>query len=157
MINRVNGHYQSHGEHVLPLQVKTDEFGRMKVDDLKRLLMKARSDGKLPFFVNATAGTTVLGAIDPLPEIAAICRNESLWLHVDVRIKMKARLARGSDIIWTGAFIAGLSRRNLAVLGEVPVQAAGHRIVRNYFSSVICCERKAATFRSRRLRNHRFD
>ncbi|KAL6262929.1 hypothetical protein P5V15_005717 [Pogonomyrmex californicus] len=64
-------------------KVKTDEFGRMKVDDLKRLLIKARNDGTLPFFVNATAGTTVLGAIDPLPEIAAICRNESLWLHVD--------------------------------------------------------------------------
>ncbi|KAL0132036.1 hypothetical protein PUN28_000067 [Cardiocondyla obscurior] len=64
-------------------KVETDEFGRMKVGDLKRLLMKARSDGKLPFFVNATAGTTVLGAIDPLPEIAAVCRKESLWLHVD--------------------------------------------------------------------------
>lgn len=74
---------------VCPLQVKTDEFGRMKVGDLKRVLMKARSDGKLPFFVNATAGTTVLGAIDPLPEIAAICRRESLWLHVDVRINMR--------------------------------------------------------------------
>ncbi|XP_018052589.1 PREDICTED: cysteine sulfinic acid decarboxylase-like [Atta colombica] len=64
-------------------KVKTDEFGRMQVADLKRLLIKARNDGKQPFFVNATAGTTVLGAIDPLPEIAAVCRSESLWLHVD--------------------------------------------------------------------------
>jgi len=83
---------------VLLLQVKTDEFGRMKVADLKRLLIKARSDGKLPFFVNATAGTTVLGAIDPLQEIAAICQSESLWMHVDVRIS-KSRLAWEIDII----------------------------------------------------------
>jgi len=64
--------------------VKTDEFGRMQVADLKRLIIKARNEEKQPFLVYATAGTTVLGAIDPLPEIAAVCRSESLWLHVDV-------------------------------------------------------------------------
>ncbi|XP_012222395.1 cysteine sulfinic acid decarboxylase [Linepithema humile] len=64
-------------------KVKTDELGRMKPDDLKRLIAKARAAGCTPFFVNATAGTTVLGAIDPLPEIARICQDEGLWLHVD--------------------------------------------------------------------------
>ncbi|EGI69245.1 PREDICTED: cysteine sulfinic acid decarboxylase-like [Acromyrmex echinatior] len=64
-------------------KVKTDEFGRMQVTDLKRLIIKAKIDGKQPFFVNATAGTTVFGAIDPLPEIAAVCQSESLWMHVD--------------------------------------------------------------------------
>ncbi|XP_011693292.1 PREDICTED: cysteine sulfinic acid decarboxylase isoform X1 [Wasmannia auropunctata] len=65
-------------------KVKTDEFGRMKVSELKRLITEVKKDKKeIPFFVNATAGTTVLGAIDPLPEIARVCQSESLWLHVD--------------------------------------------------------------------------
>ncbi|KAI4498842.1 hypothetical protein M0802_006017 [Mischocyttarus mexicanus] len=66
-------------------KVKTDELGKMIPDDLKRAIKEAKNDNKLPFFVNATCGTTVLGAFDPLEEIAKICKDESLWMHVDVR------------------------------------------------------------------------
>ncbi|KZC11083.1 PREDICTED: cysteine sulfinic acid decarboxylase-like [Dufourea novaeangliae] len=84
------GHYSiTKGAHWLGLgtdhvyKVKTDELGRMRPDDLRAGIAEARKQGHLPFFVNATCGTTVLGAIDPLPEIAAICREENIWLHVD--------------------------------------------------------------------------
>lgn len=40
--------------------------------------------GYVPLFVNATAGTTVFGAFDPIQEIADICEKYNLWLHVDV-------------------------------------------------------------------------
>lgn len=43
------------------------------------------SQGLVPFYVNATAGTTVYGAFDPLNAIADICHRHTLWMHVDVR------------------------------------------------------------------------
>lgn len=41
--------------------------------------------GMVPFYVNATAGTTVYGAFDPFSVIADICHRRNLWMHVDVR------------------------------------------------------------------------
>lgn len=38
----------------------------------------------VPFFVNATAGTTVQGAFDPLNRIADISERNGMWMHVDV-------------------------------------------------------------------------
>lgn len=44
----------------------------------------ARQDqGGKPFFVGATAGTTVLGAYDPFDSIGPICRRHGVWHHVD--------------------------------------------------------------------------
>lgn len=42
------------------------------------------SQGYVPFFVSATAGTTVYGAFDPLIAIADICKKYDVWMHVDV-------------------------------------------------------------------------
>lgn len=55
----------------------------MIVSELERLIQNAREKDFIPFFVCATAGTTVLGAYDPLPAIAKICKRENLWFHVD--------------------------------------------------------------------------
>lgn len=40
--------------------------------------------GFVPFFVSATAGTTVYGAFDPLIAISDICKKYNVWMHVDV-------------------------------------------------------------------------
>ena len=40
--------------------------------ELERLVRKAQAEGKTPYFVNCTAGTTVFGAFDPINEIADI-------------------------------------------------------------------------------------
>ena len=63
--------------------VAVDRQGRMDVSELVRLIRRAREEGLTPFFVNATAGTTVLGTYDPLADIAAVCKQEKLWYHVD--------------------------------------------------------------------------
>lgn len=66
--------------------VPSDAQGRMVPGALKVAITAARARGATPFFVNATAGTTVFGAYDPLMEIADVCQQEGLWLHVDVSI-----------------------------------------------------------------------
>ncbi|TKS80428.1 Glutamate decarboxylase 1 [Collichthys lucidus] len=43
--------------------------------------------GLVPFYVNATAGTTVYGAFDPFDDVADICHQHTLWMHVDGLLK----------------------------------------------------------------------
>ncbi|KAE8382601.1 hypothetical protein BDV26DRAFT_277957 [Aspergillus bertholletiae] len=63
--------------------VPIDKQGRMIPAELENLVRKALKENRTPFYVNATAGTTVLGSFDPFDEIAAICKKYNLWLHVD--------------------------------------------------------------------------
>lgn len=57
--------------------------GAMDPTALSSLISKAEAENKTPFYVNATAGTTVLGSYDPLRAISKICREKKIWLHVD--------------------------------------------------------------------------
>lgn len=70
------------------VKVKTDSEGRMIPKELERELVSALQRGMVPFCVNATAGTTILGAIDPLDRIADICEKYHVWMHVDVRYEI---------------------------------------------------------------------
>ncbi|KAI9844898.1 MAG: hypothetical protein M1837_005184 [Sclerophora amabilis] len=63
--------------------VPVDLNGRMDPSALDSLIQKAKDEGRTPFYVNATAGTTVLGSYDPFDAIADICEKHSVWMHVD--------------------------------------------------------------------------
>ncbi|XP_055305528.1 cysteine sulfinic acid decarboxylase [Sitodiplosis mosellana] len=65
------------------IRVKSNEIGCMLVKDLEENIERVIRSNRLPFFVNATAGTTVLGAFDDLEQIAIVCEKYNLWLHVD--------------------------------------------------------------------------
>lgn len=63
--------------------IDTDNSQRMNMDALREQVAADRGDGHLPFLVVGTAGTVSTGAIDPLREMAAFCREQELWMHVD--------------------------------------------------------------------------
>jgi len=72
--------------------IEVDEKFAMRSDALQRQIRKDRESGLIPFFVSATVGTTSSNALDPLPAIGAICRNEGIWFHVDAAMSGTAAL-----------------------------------------------------------------
>jgi aromatic-L-amino-acid decarboxylase len=70
----------------LPEQIRripADAVFRLPMEALAQAADKDRAAGLRPFAVIANAGTTNTGAIDPLREIAAFCRENNLWMHID--------------------------------------------------------------------------
>lgn len=90
LFTSAHGHYSTEkaaqalgfgSSNVVPVSV--DECGRMRASELRRLVIENTNSGNTPFYVNATAGTTVLGSFDPFEEIARVARENGMWLHVD--------------------------------------------------------------------------
>ena len=63
--------------------IETDADQRMLVPALREAIAADRAAGATPLLVVGTAGSVSTGAIDPLGEIAALCRDEEIWFHVD--------------------------------------------------------------------------
>jgi aromatic-L-amino-acid/L-tryptophan decarboxylase len=63
--------------------IPTDQDFRMIPAELEQAIEQDKKEGKIPIAVVASAGTVNTGAIDPLPEIAAIARRHELWMHID--------------------------------------------------------------------------
>ncbi|KAL4979204.1 hypothetical protein BDW66DRAFT_157422 [Aspergillus desertorum] len=104
LFTSVHGHYSiEKAAQMLGLgssavwSVPIDKEGRMIPSELEILVQKALSENRTPFYVNATAGTTVMGSFDPFEDIAAICKKYNLWLHID-----------GS---WGGSFVISQRQR----------------------------------------------
>jgi glutamate/tyrosine decarboxylase-like PLP-dependent enzyme len=63
--------------------IDVDAGQRMDVAALDRQITRDRKAGAVPFLVVGTAGSVSTGIVDPLAEIAAICRRHDIWFHVD--------------------------------------------------------------------------
>jgi len=72
--------------------IEVDDRFAMRPDALAGKIDEDRRAGRIPCFLCATVGTTSSNAIDPLPEIGSICREQGLWLHVDAAMSGTAAL-----------------------------------------------------------------
>ena len=65
------------------IRVSCDQTGHMEPNSLSTEITNAIDGGKIPFFVGATAGTTIRGVFDPIEKINEICKSHDLWFHID--------------------------------------------------------------------------
>ncbi len=63
--------------------IPVNESGEMDIAVLEKTIKEDVSKGYVPVLVNATAGTTVLGAFDDIESIGEICKEHNIWLHID--------------------------------------------------------------------------
>jgi glutamate/tyrosine decarboxylase-like PLP-dependent enzyme len=101
-------------------KIACDEQGRMIPAALAATLRADIDAGILPVMINATAGTTVMGAFDPIDELADIAREFRVWIHVDgawggallllpdARKKLFAGLERCNSLTWDAHKIMGV-------------------------------------------------
>jgi glutamate/tyrosine decarboxylase-like PLP-dependent enzyme len=63
--------------------IKMDENYRMDMNDLEMQIEKDKNEDLRPFLLFANAGSTDIGAVDPLKKMATIAHKNKMWFHVD--------------------------------------------------------------------------
>ena len=64
-------------------RVPSDAEFRLEVAALRAMVERDVAEKFKPLAVVATVGTTSTANVDPVPEIAKICREHKMWLHID--------------------------------------------------------------------------
>jgi len=83
--------------------IPTDDDFAMIPEELEKAIEKDRAEGFEPACVIGTVGTTSSTAVDPLPEIGAICSRHGLWFHVDAAFGGTAALLDEKKDLFAGA------------------------------------------------------
>jgi len=82
--------------------IPTDSEFKFSINKLKNEIAKDKLEGKKPFCIIATAGTTNTGTVDPLDVLADICEKENLWFHIDGAYGGAAILSKKGNKILQG-------------------------------------------------------
>jgi aromatic-L-amino-acid decarboxylase len=82
--------------------VACDGAYAMRPDALHEAVRHDAAAGRLPCAVVATTGTTVSTALDPVAAVAAVARQEGLWLHVDAAMAGSAMILPECRWMWEG-------------------------------------------------------
>jgi len=84
------------------VKIGVDRRYRMDPALLERAIETDAESGRRPFCVVATAGTTSSTSVDPVEEIARICEERSLWLHIDAAYAGSAAILPEKRSLFSG-------------------------------------------------------
>ncbi len=104
--------------------IPTDNKGKMDTKALEKNIITDLHNGYIPFYVNATAWTTVLGAFDPIEKIAKIAKRYKLWFHVDAALGGWALLSKKHKHLLKGITNSDSVSWSLHKMMNVPLLAA---------------------------------
>lgn len=79
-------------DNVVTIPVTRD--GKINLQALEERIRADKQAGLFPFYLNATIGTSVLGALDPIKRMATLASKENLWLHLDAAFGGSLLLSR---------------------------------------------------------------
>jgi aromatic-L-amino-acid decarboxylase len=82
--------------------ISLDERRRMRAEECARAIDADRRAGVVPVAVVATAGTTLTGAVDPIAELADVCAQREVWLHVDGAYGLPAAATDRARALFSG-------------------------------------------------------
>lgn len=82
--------------------IPTDNEFKIGLNKLKNAIAKDKLEGWQPFCFIASAGTTNTGTVDPLNELATICKKEKIWFHIDAAYGGAAILAKNGKQLLAG-------------------------------------------------------
>lgn len=82
--------------------IPTDLTFKFSINKLKNAIARDKIEGLQPFCLIASSGTTNTGSVDPLEELAEICKTENIWLHVDGAYGGAAILAKNGKKLLKG-------------------------------------------------------
>jgi aromatic-L-amino-acid/L-tryptophan decarboxylase len=89
--------------HASVRKIGSDAEFRMRIDALRSAIEEDRAARVTPMAVVATVGSTSTTSVDPLREIAALCAEHDLWLHVDAAYAGVAAMVPGYENLLDGA------------------------------------------------------
>lgn len=88
--------------HTQIRKVPCDDKMRISTALLRSAIEEDKASGKIPFLIVGNAGTTNTGTVDPFPELAAIAKEQNLWLHADGAYGASALLCKSRRSILNG-------------------------------------------------------
>mgnify|MGYP006094045219 FL=1 len=106
------------------IAVASDDEGRLCPVALKQAIEHSIEQGHKPFFIGLTAGTTVLGAFDPVPECRTIADQYNLWLHIDGAWGAPVLFSQAHKQLLKGCELADSFAWDAHKLMNVPITAA---------------------------------
>ena len=120
------------------VKVASDTEGRLRPDALQTAIEQTLAEGHTPFYIGLTAGTTVVGAFDPVKACSNIAKAHNLWLHIDGAWGGPVLFSEQHKSLLADSHLADSFTWDAHKLMNVPI-TAGAILVKNASALRDCC------------------